>query len=136
MYLNYSGTTLLWTPLEQIKLSWLKRCPHFRGSLYTKANFRTPESVLIIEVSLFQSVLIREIPLYLRYGSSQYCSTQLLLIYDATCIILLLSFFSRYRMSLIILLASLWVLVLVWHHLHLYSNPFTIVWVKRVKGYI
>ncbi len=32
--------------------------------LYTKATFGTPESVLIIEVSLFQRALIRKVPLY------------------------------------------------------------------------
>ena len=30
------------------------RCPHFKGRLYTQATFGTPESVLIIEVTLLQ----------------------------------------------------------------------------------
>ncbi len=33
--------------------------------MYTKAMFGTPESVLIIEASLFQLVLNREVPLYI-----------------------------------------------------------------------
>ena len=45
------------------------KCPDYRGVLIsevvlnTKATFGTPVSVLIIEVSLFWSVLIREVPL-------------------------------------------------------------------------
>ena len=27
----YSGTSLIWTPMEQKKVSLLVRCPHFRG---------------------------------------------------------------------------------------------------------
>ncbi len=52
----YSGTSLLWTALE---------CPDYRDVLIsewvlytkatTKATFRTPQIVLIIEVSLFQT---------------------------------------------------------------------------------
>ncbi len=52
------------------------KCPDWRGVLisevvlYTEATFGTPaESVLIIELSLFQSVLIREVPLYFSYYS-------------------------------------------------------------------
>ncbi len=43
----------------------MPQCPDYRGVLisdvvmYIQATFGTPESVLIIEVSLFQSVLIR-----------------------------------------------------------------------------
>ena len=32
MYMHYIGTPLLWTSLGQPKVSWLVRCPHFRGS--------------------------------------------------------------------------------------------------------
>ncbi len=64
----YSGTSLLWTPLGQVK-----ECRDYRGVLIsevhvvlnTNATFGTRESVLIIKVSLFQSVLIREVPLTL-----------------------------------------------------------------------
>ncbi len=56
------------------------KCPHFLSEvvLHTKATFGIPESVLIIEVSLFQSVLIREVPLYntlpqLLNSSIQHC---------------------------------------------------------------
>ncbi len=42
----YSGTSLLWTPLGQVKL-------------------RSVLIIVFIEVSLFQSVLIREVPLYM-----------------------------------------------------------------------
>ncbi len=61
--LVYRGTSLLWTA----------KCPDYRGvlisvvDLYTEVPFGTPENVLIIAVSLFRSVRIREVPLYDMY---------------------------------------------------------------------
>ena len=50
---QFTVEPLYWgTPLGQVKVSWLKRCPHFRGSfVYAKTTFGTPESFSIIAYS-------------------------------------------------------------------------------------
>ena len=66
-------TSLLWTPLGLFKV-W--RCPHFRSSLYGNTVGGTLDSVLIIEVSIFKNVLIREVPLYMyNYDESKVFQT-------------------------------------------------------------
>ena len=56
--------------------SLLKRCPNFKNSC--KITFRTPETVLFIEVSLFQRVLIIEVPLYMVLLQYMYTCTCIL----------------------------------------------------------
>ena len=44
------------------------RCPDFSGvKLYTNMAFGTAKSVLFIEVSSYQGVLIRGVPLYTKW---------------------------------------------------------------------
>ena len=58
---NYSGgTSLIGTPLGQIKVSWIMTCPDFRGCNDTEGVFVTMNCVLFIKVSLFQRVLMEE----------------------------------------------------------------------------
>ena len=39
--LEYSGTCVLWTPWDRLKVSRLSRCPDFPGDLYEKVPFGT-----------------------------------------------------------------------------------------------
>ncbi len=48
---------------RSVLIKEVSSCQRYSVVLYTTANFGTPGSVLIIEVSLYQSVLIRVIPL-------------------------------------------------------------------------
>ena len=49
--IEYSGTSLLWTPLGPQEVSSLKRCPYFRGSFVQFTVAETTGSVLIRKVS-------------------------------------------------------------------------------------
>ena len=56
---EYSGTSLLRTPLGPQEVSWLEGCHHFGGFFCTHLYVaRTMDSVLIKEVSLFRRSLI------------------------------------------------------------------------------
>ena len=57
--LTVHGTPLLWRPLGQLKMSWLVRCPHFRGHYENKLYvFGTLHSVVIQEVSLLRGTTV------------------------------------------------------------------------------
>ncbi len=90
--------------------------PRYRGVLiseivlYTKATFGTTESVLIIEVSLFQSVHIREVPIQYTLAI-----VQLIIIEIHITIIII-----NYIVSLTFFLLSH--LILLSHHLDLSAH--------------
>ena len=77
---KYSGTSLIWTPLGQKRVSLLVRCPDFRGcNVPNKAPnrvFGTVKCVLFIKVSSFQGVLIREVPFYMCVYNFIYTSSK------------------------------------------------------------
>ena len=64
--LDYSGTTLLWTPLGPKYLSRLVSCPYFRGRMiHVCIKVVLGQVPWFTMVSLFQECPLRGVPLYI-----------------------------------------------------------------------
>ena len=51
---DYSGISLIWTHLGQKKVSWLVRCPDFRGYIVHKNGIWDSKSVCLLRCPRFR----------------------------------------------------------------------------------
>ncbi len=63
----YSGTSLLWTPLGQVNVSWLESCSHLRASFVHYSYFRDSRTCMC--PCCGGIVLNRQVPLYMHIES-------------------------------------------------------------------
>ena len=67
---DYSGTLLIWTLLEQKKVSLLAKCPDFRGWNVYKQGVWDSEMRPVYQGVSFQSARIRYKYMYMGVGST------------------------------------------------------------------